>query len=95
MTEHSKLNSDQVKSIIHGESVVMDVHCPGYDDKVHVVLSTDKIDIYKNPRDEAKKIRFVGGYEICPECAAKLGYEYHGRKVCYCLECGQKIVRGV
>lgn len=94
MAEHIKLNEDQVKSIIHGESVVVEVNKPDYGEKVTVLLTSDKIDIYKNHRDEAKKIRFVGGYEICPECAEKLGYEYHGRKICYCLSCGQKIVRG-
>ena len=94
MAEHIKLTKDQLTTLAIGESVVIFAHCPDYDNKVRVLLSSDKIDFLKNPRDESKKIRFVGGYEICPECAEKLGYEYHGRKVCYCLECGQKLLRG-
>lgn len=46
-------------------------------------------------KSKAQKIRVSNGLDLCPRCLKYVGTSsYIGRKECYCLNCGQKLIRG-
>lgn len=46
-------------------------------------------------KSKAQKILVSNKLDLCPRCLEYVGTSsYIGRKECYCLNCGQKLIRG-
>lgn len=44
-------------------------------------------------KDKAQHISVVQGHDICPSCHLDITDKIKGMKECYCVKCGQHIVR--
>jgi hypothetical protein len=44
-------------------------------------------------KDKAQHIRVINGHDICPNCNLDITNKVKGMKDCYCVRCGQHIVR--
>lgn len=44
-------------------------------------------------KDKAQHISVIHGHDICPSCHLDITDKVNGMKDCYCVRCGQHIVR--